>query len=190
VENMVRYSREADKAEKSCMARGSDLRVHFKNTREAGYAIKGMKLQRAKAYLANVMEKKEIIPFVRYRYGVGRKAQLKNLKIKSAVGRWPKKSCEFLLSLLNNAESNAEVKGLNTDSLVISHIQVNKAMCGRRRTYRAHGRINAYMSHPCHIEMILEEEADKVEKAEEEGEVVPAKTGRKIRKRLVSGASA
>mmetsp|Transcript_17020 Transcript_17020/g.36995 ORF Transcript_17020/g.36995 Transcript_17020/m.36995 type:complete len:188 (+) Transcript_17020:27-590(+) len=187
---MVRYSREADKAEKSCMARGSELRVHFKNTRETAFAIKGMKLQRAKAYLSNVIEKKEIIPFVRYRYGVGRKAQLKNLKVKSAVGRWPKKSCQFLLSLLTNAESNAEVKGLDTDLLVVSHIQVNKAMCGRRRTNRAHGRINAYMSHPCHIEMILEEEPDKIDKAEEDAEMVPAKPTRKIRKRLVSGATA
>ena len=25
----------------------------------------------------------------------------------------------------------------------------------RRRTYRAHGRINPYMSSPCHIEVIL-----------------------------------
>merc|ERR1711962_920824 len=70
-------------------------------------------------------------------------------------GRWPKKSAEFLLHMLKNAESNAELKGLDVDSLVIEHIQVNKAPKMRRRTYRAHGRINPYMSSPCHIEMIL-----------------------------------
>ena len=31
---------------------------------------------------------------------------------------------------------------LNTDALVIEHIQVNRASKLRRRTYRAHGRIN------------------------------------------------
>lgn len=31
-----------------------------------------------------------------------------------------------------------------------------------RRTYRAHGRINAYMSSPCHIELILEEKEQAV----------------------------
>lgn len=36
----------------------------------------------------------------------------------------------------------AQLKGLDTDNLVISHIQVNKAQRQRRRTYRAHGRIN------------------------------------------------
>jgi ribosomal protein L22 len=35
-----------------------------------------------------------------------------------------------------------QVKGLDTDNLFISHIQVNQAQRQRRRTYRAHGRIN------------------------------------------------
>ena len=57
-------------------------------------------------------------------------------------GRWPKKSAEFLLSLLRNAESNGEYKSLNVENLVIDHIQINRAPKMRRRTYRAHGRIN------------------------------------------------
>ena len=38
----------------------------------------------------------------------------------------------------------------------------------RRRTYRAHGRINPYMSSPCHIEIILTEKDDVVSKPVEE----------------------
>ncbi len=34
----------------------------------------------------------------------------------------------------------------------------------RRRTYRAHGRINPYMSSPCHIEVILSEKEQVVAK--------------------------
>ena len=100
----------------------------------------------------------------------------------------------------------AQVKGLDTDNLVISHIQVNQAQRQRRRTYRAHGRINrappqtlsvaawtaqsgcvrehpvfstginagsgwltqscgclaAYMSSPCHIELVLSEKDSTV----------------------------
>ena len=37
---MTRYSVEAENAAKSCKTKGSDLRVHFKNTREAAQAIK------------------------------------------------------------------------------------------------------------------------------------------------------
>lgn len=46
--------------------------------------------------------------------------------------------------------------------------QVNRAPCLRRRTYRAHGRINPYMSSPCHIEVILTEKEEVVAKAAEE----------------------
>ncbi|KAF9179964.1 60S ribosomal protein L17 [Haplosporangium sp. Z 767] len=80
------------------------------------------------------------------------------------MGRWPAKSCEFVLDLLKNAESNAEVKGLDQEALVIKHIQVNQAPRQRRRTYRAHGRINPYMSSPCHIEIILAEETEGVKR--------------------------
>lgn len=39
-------------------------------------------------------------------------------------GRFPEKSCRFLLDLLKNAESNADVKALDVDTLEIAHIQV------------------------------------------------------------------
>ena len=81
--------------------------------------------------------------------------------------QWPKKSAEFLLHMPQNAESNAELKGLDVDSLVIKHIQVNKAPKMQHRTYRAHGWINPYMSSPCHIEMILTEKEWIVPKPED-----------------------
>lgn len=56
--------------------------------------------------------------------------------------RWPIKSAEHLLTLLKNAESNADSKGLDTSNLIVKHIQVNQAPKQRRRTYRAHGRVS------------------------------------------------
>merc|ERR1712156_271973 len=117
--------------------------------------IKKMPLNRAVKYLKNVVLHKEIIPFRRFMGGVGRHAQAKVHG--TSQGRWPQKSAEFLLHLLKNAESNAEYKGLDADHLVVDHIQVNRAPKMRRRTYRAHGRINPYMSSPCHIELCLVE---------------------------------
>ena len=67
--------------EKSCSARASNLRVHFKNTRETSTALKGMSLKRAQLFLKNVISKIEIVPFTRYKYGVSRKSQLKISKI-------------------------------------------------------------------------------------------------------------
>ena len=52
-----------------------------------------------------------MIPFHRFCGGVGRTAQAKQEGSTTGQGRGPKKSCEFLLGLLKNAESNAEVSG-------------------------------------------------------------------------------
>ncbi len=46
----------------------------------------------------------------------------------------------------------------------MDHIQVNRAPHMRRRTYRAHGRINPYMSSPCHIEVCLVEKEQAFDK--------------------------
>lgn len=182
---MVKYSREPDNSTKSCKARGSDLRVHFKNTRETAQAIKKLPLAKAKRYLEDVLAHKQAIPFRRFCGGVGRTAQAKS-RHSNGQGRWPVKSAEFLLGLLKNAESNAEVKGLDVDTLFISHIQVNQAQKQRRRTYRAHGRINPYMSSPCHIELILSEKEAQVKK-EAETQIAPRKT--KKAQTLRSGTS-
>lgn len=61
-----------------------------------------------------------------------------------------------------------QVKGLDVDTLEIFHIQVNRAQKQRRRTYRAHGRTNPYMSSPSHIELVLCEKDRAIEKAEDE----------------------
>jgi len=137
-----------------------------------------MPLHRATKYLKNVLAKKEIIPFRRFMGGVGRHAQA--AVHGTAAGRWPTKSAEFLLHLLKNAESNAEYKGLDADHLVIEHIQVNRAAHMRRRTYRAHGRINPYMSSPCHIEICLVEKEQAFAKSAEE----PAEKKKTSKKKL------
>ncbi|ELW64685.1 60S ribosomal protein L17 [Tupaia chinensis] len=98
---------------------------------------------------------KQCAPFRHYNGGVGRRAQAKQWAGHKVSG--PKEWCEFLLHMLKNAESSAELKGLDADSLVIEHIQVNKAPKMCHCTYRAHEWIKPYMSSPCHIEMILTE---------------------------------
>merc|ERR1719436_1159841 len=159
---MVKYSREAAVQAKSAKAMGVDLRTSFKNTYNVCQAIKGWKLEDAKTYLQAVVDKKRCVPFRKFKSGVGRCAQTKEFK--TTQGRWPVKSAKIVLALLKNAESNAEMKNLDTENLQITHIQTQRAQQGRRRTYRAHGRINAYMSSPCHVELILSEDAEEVKK--------------------------
>merc|ERR1719174_2350968 len=146
-----------------------------------------MSLRSAQKYLEAVCEKKRCIPFRKYKGCIGRTPQAKEFKM--SQGRWPVKSAKILLDLLRNAESNAEFKNLDTDNLTITHIQVNAAQQGRRRTYRAHGRIGPYCNCPAHVEMILEEKEESVEKPEEDEK--PKKFTRKQlakRKLRVGGA--
>lgn len=58
------------------------------------------------------MAHKQAIPFRRFCGGVGRTAQAKN-RHSNGQGRWPVKSAKFILDLLKNAESNAEVAFLS-----------------------------------------------------------------------------
>merc|ERR1712021_226829 len=159
------YARTLDNEAESAKAKGSNLRVHFKNTRETIHAIRGMNLRKAQSYLQHVVEHTEAIAFRRYCGGVGRTSQAKNAGSTNGQARWPKKSAQFVLNLLMNAEANAELKSLEMDKLFISHAQVNRAQQQRRRTYRAHGRINPYMSSPCHVEIILSQKETTVKAA-------------------------
>ncbi|ABN66203.1 ribosomal protein L17B [Scheffersomyces stipitis CBS 6054] len=162
---MVRYAATSANPAKSASARGSYLRVSFKNTRETAQAINGWNLEKAQKYLDQVLDHQRAIPFRRYNSSIGRTAQGKEFGVTKA--RWPAKSVKFIKDLLTNAASNAEAKGLDVSKLKVSHIQVNHAPKQRRRTYRAHGRINAYQSTPSHIELIVTEEDEAVEKAAE-----------------------
>ena len=92
----------------------------------------------------------------------------------------------MFIDLLKNAEANGENRSLEVEKLVIKHIQVNHAPHMRRRTYRAHGRINAYMSCPAHIEIICVDEADAVRKAPEANDSASAPTRKQLAIRRVA----
>lgn len=148
----------------------------------------------AQKYLNQVLEHQRCIPYQRYAGATGRTAQAKEFGV--TKGRWPQKSVRVVLNLLANLEANAKFRNLDTENLVISHVQVNRAARGRRRTYRAHGRITPFLSSPCHIELFATEK-DKV--VAKEGGKVSATYTRAIRrvaaasrhrKRVVAGGDA
>jgi len=164
---MVRYAAAAlaTNPEKTSRSHGEYLRTHFKNMREVAAALSGMKLTKAYSYLSDVKDHKRVIPFRRFSGGVGRASQAKEFK--ATQGRWPEKSVKFILRLLKNAESNADAKSLELEDLYIKNIVVQQAPKTRRRTYRAHGRINPYQGHPTHVEIILGVSDEVVEKSKE-----------------------
>jgi large subunit ribosomal protein L17e len=164
---MVRYSVTPDVPEKTAKSRGSHLRIHFKHCREIAHTTHGMNVGKALKFCDDVLAFKSAVPFVRFTGGIGHHAQAKQHKAPGNSGRWPVKAMQVYKDLLSNAVANAETKGLDSSALVITHAQCNRAPPGRRRTYRAHGRVGKYASQPAHIEIILTEKSDAVEKEEE-----------------------
>ena len=162
---MVKYSREPAVPTKAAKAKGSDMRIHFKNTYEVADAIRGMKLEKAMRYLQDVIEHKQCIPFRKYAATAGRTAQAHPFHV--TQGRWPKKSCQHVLELLENVKANAEARGLDIKKTYITHSQVNKAPKGRRRSFKAHGRIKDWCSSNCHVELFVTEKEENVKKPEE-----------------------
>eukprot|EP01067_Filipodium_phascolosomae_P005122 Filipodium_phascolosomae@DN3156_c0_g1_i1.p1 len=179
---MVRYCKQPEDRHKCGRARASDMRVHFKNTFETARNIRvsKMNLKEAQSYLRSVIDHKRCVPFLRYNHHIGRTSQAKEFGC--AQGRWPEKSCRFILDLLRNAEANAEVNNLDPEKLKISHLVIQRARKGHRRTYRAHGRINPFMSNPCHMEVIVEEPKESVAKPKGKEEVSLSKKATAKRK--------
>jgi large subunit ribosomal protein L17e len=136
-----------------------------------------MSVKAAQKYLTQVLEHQRCIPYRRYAGATGRTAQAKEFGV--TKGRWPTKSVKIVLNLLANLEANSKVKSLETEKLILSHIQVNRAPRGRRRTYRAHGRITPFLSSPCHIELFATLKDEGVAK---EGAKVGATYTRVIRR--------
>ncbi|OAX42848.1 60S ribosomal protein L17/L23 [Rhizopogon vinicolor AM-OR11-026] len=190
---MVRYAAAAlaTNPEKTALARGEYLRTHFKNMREVAAALTGLKLTKAYTYLSDVSDHKQIIPFRRFAGGVGRASQAKQFK--ATQGRWPEKSVKFITRLLKNAESNADAKSLELEDLYIKNIGVQQAPKTRRRTYRAHGRINPYQGHPCHVEVILSVSGEEVERSKDKDAVATPLSSlnrRQVARRRIEAARA
>ena len=157
------YAREPT-SKKCAKAQISDCRAHFKNTYEAAKMLRGKTIKEAREYYEAVLDHKRCVPYTKFNGCIGRTAQAKEFSV--TQGRWPEKSVKVLLDLLTNLEANAVKEQLDLTKLKIGHVQVNRAQRGRRRTYRAHGRITPYMSSPCHIEVWAVEEQDNVAKAD------------------------
>ena len=125
-----------------------------------------MLLTKAEEYLKDVLEHKRCIPYSRYDHSVGRCSAA--IQFGLTKGRYPEKSVRIMLNLLKNAKANAETKKLNVEKVLIKNVLVNHATEGRRRTYRAHGSINAYCSSNCHVDIICEELKENVKKKKKE----------------------
>jgi large subunit ribosomal protein L22 len=139
--------------EKTAKASGREIRVSHKAAREVCKTIKGMMLDNAKTYLKDVMEKRKAVPFRRYKKKLGHRHGVE----KASAGRYPVKTAQHVLRVVEGAEANAENKGLDVERLRILHAAAYPGMKIKRFTPRAHGRSSPKYETTTHIEVVLEE---------------------------------
>ena len=141
------YSMKEYNKENMARSLGRSLPISFKQSVEICSFIRNKKVSYAKDVLNRVITHEQAIPFRRFNAGVGHKKKM-------MAGRYPKKASIEILELINNAEANAQFKGMNTANLVITHINANKAskvMHFGRKKSRASKRTN--------LEIVVQEKA-------------------------------
>ena len=72
-------------------------------------------------------------------------------------GRYPVKAAEQILKVLENAEANAEYKGMDTEKLFIEHISSHRGIIIRGYIPRAFGRMTPFNTPTTHIQIVLQE---------------------------------
>ncbi len=137
---------------KELMARvlGRDLRISLKQSVEVCKYLRHRKLAQSKRLLQEVLDMKRAIPFRTFTNGLGhRKGHL-------GPGRYPQKTAEAFLKLLESVEANAQTKGLNTSELEIIHICAHK---GAKMFH--HGRHYGRLMKNTHVEIVVKETPKK-----------------------------
>lgn len=126
--------------------------ISHKHAREIAVAIKGMKIEKARDYLQDVVKLKRAVAFRRYHNEVGHKSDTGVMS-----GRYPQKAANEFLKLLDNLESNAEYRGMDLDRLRIVNATVHKGRKIERFIPRAMGRATPKIDILTHVELVAQE---------------------------------
>lgn len=148
-----KYSIQGLDPDTTAIASGRDLRIKPKAAREICNYIKGMKLERAKEMLQDVIDMKTPIPYKRHRKKLPHRKGAQGFD----AGRYPQKAAREVLKVLGSVEANAEFKGLYADRLKIIHIAAHRGRVIRKFIPRAFGRASPYFNHLTHVEVAVEE---------------------------------
>jgi len=99
---------------------GSSLPISTKKSIEVCNFIRFKDLNKAKDFLNKVISLEAAVPFKRFNADTGHKTGI-------GPGRYPVKTSEEIVKLLESVEANAQFKGLDTSKLIIKHICANQA---------------------------------------------------------------
>ena len=121
-----------------------------KFAREVAKMVRGMNVEQARTALEAVIAKERPVKLYRYNKRVSHKTGV-------GPGRYPVKVSKAILACLESAASNAEFKGLDADSMVITTISVARGQVMPGRMPRAQGRATEWNQDTVNIEIVISE---------------------------------
>ena len=146
---MRKYSTESD-PDKTAKAFGYELHCSVKDSKNLALAIRGMKLDDAKKYLEEIIDKERSLPAVYHKRKVSHQ---KN----AGPASFPQKAASYMLKTLENAGNNAEYKGFDIENMKIKHISAYGGRTIKGFMPRAQGRATDKNKRTTNIEIIVEE---------------------------------
>lgn len=147
------YNEKENEEKQTARAMARSLKVSPKHCVDICSAIRGMDVQKAKKYLNDVIDMKQAVPFKKHNKKVGHRKGMKGW----SAGRYPVKAAAAVLRVLENAEANAEYKGMDIENLKIEHISSHRGMVIRGAIPRAFGRVTPFNTPTTHIQIVLME---------------------------------
>ena len=143
------YTQETD-ADTTARALVKDSDISPKHAVEICRSLRGRKVDNALSYLDDVISLKRAVAFRRYNKLVTHKPGV-------GPGRFPVKAARVVKRAIEEAQHNAEYKGLDADSMRIHTISSHRGQAYDFSRPRAHGRSSPWKRERVHIEVILEE---------------------------------
>ncbi len=149
------YSIKIDENDEEKVARaiGRELRISPKSSVEVCRAMRKKGVEKAKAFLNDVIALEIPVPMKKFKKGVAHRRGLS----KAYAGRYPVKAASKILKVLESAEANAEYKGLDTEKLFIKHISTQRGRVIKGIIPRAFGRATPHNEETTNIEVVLQE---------------------------------
>jgi len=147
---MPKYSIINTDPDKSAKAYGYELHCSPKDSMNLAYVLKGMKIEKAKEYLEDIIKKKRAVPTTFHK---GKRAHRRGM----GPGSYPQKAAKYMLRVLKNAENNAEYKGFDAENMKITHISTYQGRTTKGTMPRAHGRATDKNRMTTNIELVIEE---------------------------------
>jgi len=134
-------------------ASGREVDISPKAAREICAVIKSMSIVRVKKFLEDVMNKKQSVPFKRYKKEVPHRRS----QFQFHAGGYPFKAAKEILKVIKNLEANAEFRGLDKEKMIIIHAAAMRGMKVKRYVPRAFGRSSPSFNTLVHVEIVGKE---------------------------------